>query len=143
MKHQKLPDADTHVLICETGDEVMTTLTDFAQRNKIHAGHFTAIGAFRSAVLAYFDWERKEYHDIPVDEQIEVLVLAGDIAWKDDRAVVHAHAVLGRRDGSTRGGHLIRGSVRPTLEIMLQAGGALQKRFDPESGLALIAPPAD
>jgi hypothetical protein len=30
--------------------------------------------------------------------------------------------------------------VRPTLELMLEQAGALERRFDPESGLALIAP---
>lgn len=142
MKHQKLtgPDAGTHALVCETGDEVMAVLADFAQTRGLRAGSFTAIGAFRSATLAYFDWERKDYVEIPVDEQVEVLVLTGDIAWHEGRATVHAHVVVGRRDGSTRGGHLLRGHVRPTLEIMLRTGGALHKRPDPASGLALIAP---
>ncbi|HTL67340.1 MAG TPA: PPC domain-containing DNA-binding protein [Lacunisphaera sp.] len=130
----------THALIFATGDEVIAGLTQFAQRENLHAGHFTAIGAFSSAILAYFDWEKKDYLHLPVDEQVEVLVLAGDIAWNDGRATVHAHAVLGRRDGSTRGGHLLRGLVRPTLEVMLLTGGALEKRPDPVSGLALIAP---
>ena len=47
---------------------------------------------------------------------------------------------LGHRDGSTRGGHLCEAIVRPTLELMLEQAGALERRFDPASGLALIAP---
>lgn len=127
-------------LIFETGDEVMSLLADFARRENIRAARFTAIGAFREATLAYFDWEKKDYIDIPVREQVEVLVLTGDIAWKDDKPVAHVHVVLGRRDGSTVGGHLRRAIVRPTLELMLTEAGALQRRFDPASGLALIAP---
>lgn len=127
-----------HAVIFETGDEVMSGLKDFARRENIRAARFTAIGAFQSAMLAYFDWDTKAYVDIPVREQVEVLVLAGDIAWKDNDPVAHVHVVLGRRDGSTCGGHLREAIVRPTLELMLTQAGALQRRIDQESGLALI-----
>lgn len=142
MKTQTLSqgDATNRALIFETGDEVMALLVDFARRENLRAARFTAIGAFRDATLAYFDWEKKDYIDIPVREQVEVLVLTGDIAWRDDQPIAHVHAVLGRRDGSTVGGHLRRATVRPTLELMLTEAGALERRFDPDSGLALIAP---
>lgn len=127
-------------LIFETGDEVMGGLRAYAAEQKIQAARFTGIGAFQSATIAYFDWETKTYCELPVEEQVEVLVLAGDIALKDGKPEPHVHVVLGRRDGSTRGGHLVRATVRPTLELMLEQGGALVRRFDPASGLALIAP---
>jgi predicted DNA-binding protein with PD1-like motif len=58
---------------------------------------------------------------------------------QDGRPMVHAHVVLGLRDGSTRGGQLLRGVVRPTLEVVLRHSPThLRKRHDPESGLALI-----
>lgn len=126
-------------LIFETGDEVMSTLKAYARRENVRAARFTAIGAFQSATLAYFDWEKKSYEEIPVREQVEVLVLAGDIAWKGDEPVAHVHVVLGRRDGSTCGGHLCEAIVRPTLELMLTEAGALERKVDPASGLALIA----
>lgn len=128
-----------HALIFETGDEVMAPLKEFARRENIRAARFTAIGAFQSATLAYFDWEKKDYIEIPVREQVEVLVLAGDIAWKDNEPVAHVHVVLGRRDGSTCGGHLCAAIVRPTLELMLTQAGALERTIDPQSGLALIS----
>jgi uncharacterized protein len=131
--------ATQHALIFETGDEVMAGLKEFARRENVRAARFTAIGAFQTATLAYFDWEKKDYLQIPVREQTEVLVLAGDIAWKDDEPVAHVHVVLGRRDGSTVGGHLCDAIVRPTLEVMLTQAGALERRVDPESGLALIS----
>lgn len=130
----------TRVLIFEEGEEVMETLREFARSKDVRAAHFTAIGAFQTATLAYFDWETRDYVEIPVREQVEVLVLAGDIAWKDDEPVVHAHVVLGKRDGATLGGHLCTAIVRPTLELTLVEGGALVRSYDPRSGLALIKP---
>jgi predicted DNA-binding protein with PD1-like motif len=130
----------TFVLIYQTGDEVVAELMCFAREHKPRSAHFTAIGAFSDVVLAYFDWPTKKYQDIPVKEQVEVLTLAGDIAWKqNDEPVVHAHVVVGRSDGSTRGGHLRNAHVRPTLELILvEYPKHLERKHDSETGLTLI-----
>ena len=68
-----------------------------------------------------------------------MLSLIGDVAEKDGEPAVHAHVVLGLRDGSARGGHLLRAVVRPTLEVVLHRSPAhLCKRHDTTTGLALI-----
>jgi len=142
MREQLLTDRleKTFVLIFETGDEVMAGLRDFARRHGLSGSHFTAIGAFSDATLAYFDWERKEYQRIPVVEQVEVVSLIGDIALKDGLPEVHAHVVIAKRDGTAHGGHLMEAHVRPTLEVVLVASPEqLRRTFDPASGLALIA----
>lgn len=129
----------TLALVLDRGDEVMATLQRFAAEHNLTAARLTAIGAFESATLGYFDWERKAYERIPVDEQVEVLSLVGDIALDGRQAKVHAHVVLGRRDGSTLGGHLLEARVRPTLEVMVvDSPSYLRRVCDPVSGIALI-----
>jgi predicted DNA-binding protein with PD1-like motif len=47
--------------------------------------------------------------------------------------------VLGLSDGTTRGGHLLEGKVRPTLEIVLvETPTGLRRCKRPEFGIALI-----
>jgi predicted DNA-binding protein with PD1-like motif len=129
----------TFALIFDTGDEVSSGLLSFADQHRVTAAHFTAIGAFSSVTLGYFDWEKKDYLKIPVSEQVEVVSLIGDIAIADGKPKVHAHVVVGKRDGSVMGGHLMEARVRPTLEVILTESPAqLTRRMDPESGLALI-----
>jgi uncharacterized protein len=134
----------TFAVILHTGDEVMAELQRFAETERITAAQLTAIGAFGEADLAYFDWEQKEYHRIPVREQVEVASLLGDIALSPDgRPALHLHAVLGRRNGTALAGHLAQAKVRPTLEVIVDESPAhLKKRFDPETRLALIDPTA-
>ena len=144
MRHKLLHESDglrTYALIFETGDEVMSGLLDFANSMDLRGSRITAIGAFQEATLAYFHWESKEYEPIPVPEQTEVLSLLGDIALDGEEPAVHVHVVLGRRDGSTVGGHLKSGRVRPTLEVIIdEQPEHLHKVLDRESGLALIRP---
>jgi predicted DNA-binding protein with PD1-like motif len=132
------------VVVLNSGDEVMACLKHFAEREKVEAAQFSAIGAFQSAVLGYFDWESKDYQRIPVDSQTEVAAFLVDVArGLDDRPSLHVHCVLGCRDGRAVAGHLLEGHVRPTLEIVLTDSPAyLRKRRDTESGLALIEPSA-
>ncbi len=130
----------TWALVFAIGDATVEELTRFARVEGIEAAHFTAIGAFSDAYLYYFDWETREYTDIPVHEQVEVLSLVGNIARKDGEPKVHAHVVLGRPDGSTRGGHLKEAHVRPTLEVILvEEPEYLRRTHDDATGLALLS----
>lgn len=142
MQAEKLQDGAGRtdwVLVFETGDEVMSTLEEFARSHELRAGRFVAIGAFRTATLAYFRPETQEYEEIPVPDQVEVTALVGDVSADGEDPTIHAHCVLGRPDGSTVAGHLMRAAVRPTLELFLSSWDArLDRQPDEASGLALI-----
>ena len=143
MKAQLLHDNQgekTFVLIFASGDEAIAGLTAFAKEKGLAASHFTAIGGFQEATLGYFNLDRKDYDKIPVREQVEVLSLVGDVTLTEKgEPKIHAHVVLGRSDGSTRGGHLVEAHVRPTLEVMLiESPHHLCRKHDAQSGLALI-----
>jgi len=87
-----------------------------ATRERLGGAQIAAIGALSGATLAFFDWETKKYQPIPVREQVEVASLIGDIAiGPDGKPSVHAHAVLGRRDGT---------AVLPLLAGCAGEGGA-------------------
>jgi predicted DNA-binding protein with PD1-like motif len=132
-------DQKTYALIFDKDDEVVQEITAFARRHGVAAAHFTAIGAFSSVTLGYFDRTRKDYTKIPVPEQVEVLSLVGDVARQDAEPKVHAHVVVGKADGTAHGGHLLEARVWPTLELILtESPRALARRSDRESGLALI-----
>jgi len=133
----------TWALIFDKGDEPVAGLTAFAKAQKLGAAHFTAIGAFSDVTLGYFDRAKRDYKKIPLHEQVEVLSLLGDVALDKGEPKVHAHVVVGRADGETRGGHLLEAHVWPTLEVVLvESPRHLRKRHDPETGLALIDPTA-
>lgn len=143
MRGRQLTDGKSWVLVFDAGDEVIGELRRFAREQGLGASRFTAIGAFRRAVLGYFDWERKDYRRNPVEEQVEVVALSGFITEAEDGPAVHAHVALGRADGQAYAGHLLEGHVRPTLELEItESPRHLRRRLDPESGLPLIDPRA-
>lgn len=147
MKHKRLHESGgqrTYAVVLETGDEVMSCLQEFAVAEKISAAQITGIGAFSDAVLQYFDWEQKRYLPIPIEEQVEVASLVGDVALAPAGGpALHIHLVVGNRMGHAMAGHLAQAHVRPTLELIVTESPAhLRKRKDAQSGLALISPDA-
>jgi uncharacterized protein len=130
----------TFAVVFDKGDEVVEGLTVFAGRERLRASQITAIGALSDVTLGYFDRGRREYRRIPIREQVEVLSLLGVVTLDGEKPKVHAHIVIGTAEGSARGGHLLEGHVWPTLEVIVEESPVhLQRRTDPESGLALIA----
>jgi predicted DNA-binding protein with PD1-like motif len=129
-----------HVIILDAGEEAFAVLTRFANEEGISAASLTAIGAFERATVGWFDIASKSYRKIEVNEQCEVLSAIGDIAVGDDgKPSLHVHIVLGLADGSTRGGHLLAGTVRPTLEVVLtEVPATLRRKKRPDLGIALI-----
>jgi predicted DNA-binding protein with PD1-like motif len=127
-------------VVLDGGEEAKQALLELTAREGIAAASFLALGAFEKATLAYFDWDGRQYRSIPVDGQVEVITLAGDIVPDEKgKPSLHAHAVLGLPDGHTRGGHLLEGIVRPTLEITVtETPGHLVRRRRPEMNLSLV-----
>lgn len=135
-------DQRTFAVVLETGDEAMACLQRFAEQERVFAAQVTAIGAFRHATVAFFDIESKTYEKHKIAEQTEVLSLIGDISEDPKgKPMLHIHAVLGRRDVSTVGGHLVEAHVRPTLEVIVTEQPAhLRRVHDENVGIALIRP---
>jgi uncharacterized protein len=137
---RKPPQERTFVLILDPAEEAFRSISKFADQENITGALVTAIGAFERAKVGWFDMEAKRYKPLPISEQCEVLSLVGDIAQGDDgKASLHLHTVLGLSDGSVRGGHLLEGIVRPTLEVtIVETAAHLRRKKRPELGIALI-----
>lgn len=126
-------------LVLDDNDEVIQSLQDFAKENNLKAGQFTGIGAFSNVTLGFFDFNKKDYLKNEVNEQVELLSLIGDITLYKNEHKVHPHVVIGKRDGTACGGHLLKAIVHPTLELIInESPGYLQREMNEETGLPLI-----
>lgn len=110
----------TFALVFDEGDEFVSGPTTFAKENDLDAASIikrsTGRSRYRSRSRCSRSWE----------------------TWEEPR--LHAHAVVGGRDGTTRGGHLLEAHVRPTLEVILvEPPEHLRKTTDEKTGLALIS----
>jgi uncharacterized protein len=133
------PSGRSYALVFDLDDDVLTDFQQFCERENIYAAFFYGIGGYRTATLAYYDMGKKRYEPIDVDEQVEVVSFIGNVTNFEGKPRIHAHCVVGHRDGHTTAGHLLQGVVSPTLEVMLQDGNVpMQRTQRPEIGIPLI-----
>jgi len=98
----------------------------------------SGIGQIKNFQLGYFkgkgDYTLEEFK-----EPHELLSLAGNIIFseKEQKYKFHLHAVLGNQKKEAVGGHLSKGVVSVTAEIvLLKSGERLTRKVEKETGLA-------
>ncbi len=109
----------TFQITMRRGNEVVAGLTEFAEENHVKLAHLTGIGAFDSAILGWFDPEKRAYKKIVISSEVEIVSLTGNIMMQDGKPSLHIHCVVGLPDGSTKAGHLIEGHVSLTLQAFV------------------------
>jgi uncharacterized protein len=101
------------------GDEIMSGMTEFAQKYKIANAHFVGLGAIDKGILGWTDTERGNGQKmIPVDEEAEIVSFEGSISTNAQGvATVHGHGAVAKQDGSVVGGHVFELHVGIIAEI--------------------------
>jgi predicted DNA-binding protein with PD1-like motif len=129
----------TYAIIFAKGDEVISGLTEFAQKYNVTSAHFTAIGDATSAKVGWYEQSKKMFKVIPINEPAEITSLIGDIALNEGKPVVHAHINLADKNGMVHGGHLLQVFIFPTLEVMMTVEPTtMYKKLYPEAGATII-----
>jgi uncharacterized protein len=155
MRHKLLEHDDGRrkfVLVLDAGEEAV------AKQQELQGSTVAGIGAFETCSFGHFNPATKEFTRNDLTVQAEVLALNGNIAGElgqhdghedddgdgdseDNGPHLHLHCVVGLNDASTRGGHLIQGIVRPTMELVIEESPVhLNRGLDSASGLVLLQP---
>ena len=112
--------------------------TELAKTNEIEVATFTAIGALKSAKLAFYDQEKRKYREIELDGPFEIASCIGNISMKNATPFVHMHVVLSEKEGNTRAGHLLEGIVfAAELHLQELKRAKLERKDDEVTGLSL------
>lgn len=108
-------------LVFEKDDDVGAGLLEFARKNHLTNAHFSAIGAFGSAVIGWSDRPKKAFKVVRLNEEMEVAAFNGNITrGQDGNPVVHAHCVVGLlSNGAVYAGHCLEGHVSLTMQLYL------------------------
>ena len=117
----------------DRGDEIISNLLEICKKESIPSAVFSGIGGCQSAELQVFIPETGSF-------ETELVSLNGNVVRDDDGKLFHhTHALFSfKKDGQhgMAGGHLKATTVLYTAEIELRptVGGAIGRKFDPETG---------
>lgn len=108
-----------HVLRLDPGEEIVGSLTSFADREGIRAGAISGIGAVGETELGFFDPARAAYVRRTFPGDHEIGALTGNFSVLEGRPFPHCHIVIAGEDFVAHTGHLFRGVVTVTCEIQI------------------------
>jgi predicted DNA-binding protein with PD1-like motif len=107
-------------IVFSKDDEVIAGIGEFAEKNNLKVADFTAVGAFGSAVLGWYDPAKKAYKTFPINEEMEIASFTGNIRPdRNGKPVVHVHCVVATGDGVAHAGHLLEGHISLTMQLYL------------------------
>lgn len=101
----------------------------------LKGGLIVGIGGFRQAEIGYYNPTTSTYLrevlNAGEEEILEVVSLLGNYLVRSDGNVsTHIHVALSVKDVGVKGGHLIKASARPYVELfIIEGGGDLRSVF--------------
>jgi predicted DNA-binding protein with PD1-like motif len=121
------------------GRDLIASIEDLCQKFSIQMATFSVIGAVSSFTIGAYDQEQQVYVTAAETASLEIVTCVGNVSLMDGSPVVHAHIVLGDKQGKLIGGHLFSETIVFAGEINLQAltGKPLERTYDEKTGLSL------
>jgi predicted DNA-binding protein with PD1-like motif len=119
----------------DSGEEIIATLTAFAERHGIRAGAISGLGAVGETELGFFVRGTHEYVRRTFTAEHEIGSLTGNFSELDGKPFPHCHILIAGDDFVAYTGHLFRGIVSVTCEIqVITDPGVLKRVRRPEQG---------
>jgi len=116
------PDKRSFQIVFSRGDDAIQGLKEFADKSSTTISSFTAFGALQSAVISWFEAEKRIYKTIRINEPMEVTSFIGSITRNATTGVrtVHVHgSVAIYRNGTVYAGHITEARIGPTMQVYL------------------------
>ena len=121
-----------YVVRLEIGEEIQESLRQFAQAVNLKAAFYQGIGTLHQVEMAFFCTERKAYDRRFFNDEYELVSLTGNLSMSDEVYAPHSHVTLADKNFQTYSGHLVRGVVSATAEILITTlDVALTRKEDP------------
>jgi predicted DNA-binding protein with PD1-like motif len=136
----KLLKFDTYLVVrLEKDEEIITTLTNAINSAGIKGGFFCGLGVGTNLQLGYFDAHKQTYIKREFPDEYEFTSFLGNISKVNGELTIHCHVTITDAQFHAYGGHLFRGTVPATLEIVIfPFTKPLTRKHDQATGLNLL-----
>lgn len=130
---------DTYLLRIDKGEEIVSSVLAFAERERVRLASVSALGATDDFTVGVFDLTEKQYHPHTFTGNHEIVSLTGTLTEKDGKPYQHLHLSAGNAEGLVVGGHLTRAVVSATCEMVIRTlPGTAGREFSETLGINLI-----
>lgn len=133
MQYKK--DNNLYILRFEKGEELLSSLQIFCEKEGIKGAQVQGIGAANHLEIGNFNAKTNTYHKKSYSGEIyEITSIQGNITT--DKS--HLHVAFALPSGELFGGHLFQAIINPTCEIFITKINDLKREKDPETNLDFL-----
>jgi len=120
----------------DKGDDITESVYTVAEKEGVKAAKVSGIGATDDFTVGVFDIAKKEYEKFVFSGNHEINALDGNITEKDGKPYIHLHITATGKGGKVVGGHLIKGVISLTGEIIITVtDGKITREYDETLGI--------
>ena len=120
----------------DKGDEIADSIFKVAEKEGVKCADISGIGATDDFTVGVFDIAKKEYEKYEFSGNHEINSVNGNITEKDGKPYIHLHITATGKDCKVVGGHLIKGVISLTGEIVIKViDGKVSREFDKNLGI--------
>ena len=120
----------------DKGDDITESVYTVAEKEGVKAAKVSGIGATDDFTVGVFDIAKKEYEKFVFSGNHEINALTGNITEKDGKPYIHLHITATGKGGKVVGGHLIKGVISLTGEIIITVtDGKITREYDETLGI--------
>ena len=120
----------------DKGDEILSCLKRICSTENVKAGSISGIGATDDFTVGVFDIKEKRYIEYFFNENHEINSICGNVTHVNGEPYIHVHVTCTGEGCRVVGGHLLRGVVSLTCEIILNTSTVyLSREKDKEKGI--------
>lgn len=124
------------VMRIDKGEEVVETIKNFCEEQKITLGSISGLGAAGRVKVGLFDVEKKEYFSKVFEGDFEITNLTGNISTMNEETYLHLHITIADHEMRAFGGHLNEAVICATCEVVIDIiDGMVDREFNEEVGL--------
>lgn len=139
---RKIITENSTILVLDRGEELIESLNNFANENQLSGAWLSGLGAAQKMTIGYYDLDTREYVWTDINDGIvEILNLAGNLSFLNNKPSWHVHGVFSGTDLKAFGGHIKEMYVGLTCELNitpLDSKESLQRVYDDATGLNLL-----
>ena len=129
----------TYVVRLDPGDEIVEKVLWLAAVENIRLATVTGLGTVDNVTLGIYSPDTRQFKANMFHADFEIVSLTGTITTQNKRPYAHLHMAVGDLAGRCYGGHLNRGVVSATAELIIQTiPGEVDRQPNPQIGLNLM-----
>lgn len=132
-------DKETYFIRLDRGDDLMSSLKEFAMKEKLSSGSLSGIGALEEVELGFYHLKDQVYQRKTFSHEYELISMTGNLSILEEEPFFHIHCVLGDDQYKAFGGHVFNAKVAVTCEVVFQKMNiSMKRKMNCEIGLNLI-----